>query len=92
MLILAIMAAGALAGFFLFPDKRLKWSERIQLICTCLLIFSMGVILGGRENFMDELLSLGFRSLVFAIIPIAFSIAAVYFLTEKFLRGGDKRK
>ena len=92
MLILAIMAVGAVVGFFLFPDKKLKWSERIQFTCTYLLIFSMGVILGSRENFLEELLHLGFNSLVFAVVSIIFSVILVYFLTKKFFykNGGGK--
>lgn len=84
MLILAVMAVGAVIGFFLFPDKKLKWSQRTQFVCTYLLIFSMGVILGSRENFMAELLRLGFNSLMFAVISIIFSVIVVYFLTKRF--------
>lgn len=92
MLILAIMALGVVVGFFIFPDRKLKWCERGQLICTCLLIFSMGVLLGSRENFISELLAIGVKSLVLAIIPIAFSVAVVYFLTKRFFYKESNRR
>lgn len=92
MFILVIMALGAVVGFFLFPDKKLKWCERIQFICIYLLIFSMGIILGSRENFIEELMVLGANSFIFAVVSIIFSVILVFFLTKKFLykKGGRK--
>jgi len=46
----------------------------------------MGVMLGKRENFMQELSILGVESFIFFIIPMIFSVVLVYFLTKIFMR------
>jgi len=55
------------------------------------LIFSMGVSLGSRPNFFEEIASMGLKSFVFAIVAIAFSVIAVYVLTEKFFPKEEKK-
>ena len=52
----------------------------------------MGVTLGKRENFIEELFSLGAISFIFAITSIIFSVILVYFLSSKFLKKDGKRK
>lgn len=87
--ILIFMLIGVLIGRFCFPKKLKKLNEKMQVVMTMLLIFSMGVMLGRREDLIDELSSLGFKSLVFCLIPTVLSIVIVYFLTERFF---DKDK
>ena len=89
MLILIIMAVGILIGLKWFPTKYAKVNSKVQLICTAFLIFCMGVSLGRRENFLQDLFSLGWQSLVFAAIPIALSVIVVYVLGRIFL---EKKK
>lgn len=89
MLILILMAVGALIGLKWFPARYAKLNSRLQLICTGFLIFCMGVSLGRKENFFNDLFSLGWQSLVFAVIPIVLSILVVYALSRVFL---EKRK
>lgn len=87
--VIIVMCAGVLAGKFLFPVKRKRINELLQTVCTLLLIFSMGVLLGSRENFLREITTLGFQSILFFLIPSVFSVIAVYPLTRIFL---DKRR
>ena len=88
--ILLIMLAGVGAGRF-FPAKYKEKNEKVQLFCTLLLIFSMGVSLGRREGFFAELGTLGVQSFLFFLIPAVFSVAAVYLLTRRFM-GGKQRE
>lgn len=83
--ILLIMCIGVLLGAKWFPQKLYKANANLQLVCTSLLIFSMGVSLGARPAFFEELSSLGLRSLVFCLLPIAGSVALVYPLTQRYL-------
>ncbi len=83
MLILAIMCAGVLIGIRFFKDKYAKPNYILQVACTSVLIFSMGVSLGAREDFLSEIAALGLDSLIFAAVPIIFSVAAVYLITRK---------
>lgn len=80
------MCAGVVLGATVFPTALKGANEKLTLISTGLLIFSMGAMLGGRDAFLDELVSLGLSSLAFAILPIAFSVACVYVLTRLFLK------
>ena len=83
--ILVVMCVGILVGGKLFPKKFKKINEHFQVVCTMLLIFSMGVMLGQRENFISELSSLGLHSFLFFLFPTVFSIILVYFLTKYFM-------
>lgn len=95
MKIFIIMGIGILIGRFLMIGKLKKWNERLAILCTLLLIFSMGVMLGQKENFISELSSLGLKSFLFFLIPTAASIIIVYILTRRFIdkkdtKGNDK--
>lgn len=95
MKIFIAMGIGILIGRFLMIGKLKKWNERLAILCTLLLIFSMGVMLGQKENFISELSSLGLKSFLFFLIPTAASIIIVYILTRRFIdkkdtKGNDK--
>ena len=81
---LIIMLLGMGAGRF-FPASKKKLNEQVQLLCTLLLIFSMGVLLGSRENFLEELSTLGIQSVIFFLLPSVGSVLLVYPLTRRFL-------
>ena len=51
----------------------------------------MGVMLGEKENFFEELSSLGFTSFLFFLLPTGFSIILVYYLTKVFMKKVVKR-
>ena len=88
--VIIIMCAGILVSKIFFPVKWKRINEFLQTICTMLLIFSMGVLLGSRNDFLSEIGSLGSRSFLFFLIPSVFSVLAVYPLTRIFL--GKKRQ
>ena len=85
MKIFIVMGAGILIGRFLMTGRIKKWNERLAMHCTLLLIFSMGVMLGQKENFLSELSSLGLKSFLFFLIPTLVSIILVYILTKRFM-------
>ena len=87
--VLIIMCLGILAGRFLLSPRIKKMSETISVVCTFLLIFSMGVMLGRKETFFEELSELGITSFLFFFIPTLLSIVLVYCLTQIFMK---KRK
>ena len=88
--VIIIMCAGILVSKIFFPIKWKRINELLQLICTLLLIFSMGVMLGSREDFLDTITTLGSQSILFFLIPSVFSVIAVYPLTKIFLN--DKKR
>ena len=89
MSILVVMFAGVLVGALVFPEKYKKHNELLQVVCTVLLIFSMGVMLGRREGFLQQLASMGLLSLLFAVASIAASTVLVFLLTRWLM---DKKK
>ena len=66
--VIVIMCIGVLAGKFLLPRNLNRWNQILQVVCTLLLIFSMGVLLGSRENFLEELSTLGIQSVIFFLL------------------------
>ena len=83
--ILLVMLAGMAVGRLVFPAAGKMANERLALRCTLTLIFSMGVMLGQKENFLQELFSLGMASFLMFLLPTAASVVLVYLLTERFL-------
>lgn len=84
--ILIIMCIGILIGRLAFLRRLKKKNESVSLLCTFVLIFSMGVTLGEKENFFEELSSLGITSFLFFFIPTLLSVVLVYYLTQRFMK------
>lgn len=87
---IAIMCLGILVGATVFPQKLKKWNARFQTAAIALLIFTMGVGLGSRPDFLSELAEIGLESLVLAVIPAALSVAVIYPLSRKYLAKTEK--
>lgn len=90
--VIFIMCFGVLVGKFFFPVRWKRLNEILQTVCTVLLIFSMGVMLGSRDDFVSEITSLGTQSIIFFLIPSVFSVIAVYPLTRIFLEKRRKKR
>ena len=90
MKILLIMCLGIIIGYKYLNENYSKISSLIQMICTIILIFSMGVSLGNRKEFFSELSTLGIKSLIFSIFPIIFSIIFVFILSKKFIENNKE--
>lgn len=90
--VIIVMCLGVLAGKFFFPEKWKRINEILQTVCTVLLIFSMGVMLGSRENFIGEISELGMRNVLFFLIPSVTSVIIVYPLTRIFLDKKSQKK
>ena len=94
-LILAVMCVGMFLGYvwvYRLPSRVHKGNSFLQMGCTLFLIFSMGVLLGQRENFWGELSELGLSSLLLAFLPMGFSVGFVYFLTASPVFGNPRRE
>lgn len=90
--ILLVMCLGVLVGNRVFPMKYQGINERLQVLCTVLLIFSMGVMLGRRENFLQELTTLGWQSFLFFFLPTVLSTVLVYLLTRFWMEKKTERE
>ena len=93
MLILLLMALGMVIGWRRLPEKLRIVNGWLQYVCIAVLIFAMGVRLGNDPAFFENLLSLGGKSLLFAVLPIAGSVVLVWLLCRKTLCGkGEEEK
>ena len=77
---------GILVGRVSILRRAKKKNEYLSLFCTFILIFSMGVMLGKKDHFFEELSSLGLTSFLFFLIPTVLSIGLVYWLTRVFMK------
>lgn len=71
----------------IFPVRYKTLNERVQLLCTLVLIFLMGVGLSQRDGFFSGLFSLGVKSFLFFLLPTVLSVVVVYLLTRWFMDG-----
>lgn len=91
-----IMIIGAIAGYFMLRLKNSMQKNiavlngKVQVIIVALIIFIMGINLGSIDNFAHKMITMGVQSLLFAIVPTAFSVAVVYFFSQKFIIKGNK--
>lgn len=86
MKIIFFIIIGILIGFTIFPKKYLKINNKISQISVILLLFSMGVSLGGGENFINDIKSSGFIALIFALFGILLSVLLVFIVSKIFFR------
>ena len=85
--ILIVMCIGIFSRKSFNPAQgEKKKNEYLSLFCTFILIFSMGVMLGKKDHFFEELSSLGLTSFLFFLIPTVLSIGLVYWLTRVFMK------
>ena len=89
--IILLMLAGIAIGFFFISrdatGKILKICGRIQQIATILLLFVIGLWLGGNNEFWDKIQITGLHGFLFALVTIAGSIIAVFFFSNLLIRG-----
>lgn len=83
MLVMLIMLIGILIGMWIFPAEYNHINMKLQTLTTAALIFSMGVSLGSRPDFLEQLGTIGLRSLTLAVSGILFSTLIVWMLTRK---------
>lgn len=84
--IILLMLAGILAGFFVISrdktGKVLKVCGKIQQAATVVLLFSMGLWLGGNPDFWRDIRTTGISGALFAAVTIAGSVLAVFLLSN----------
>lgn len=88
------MCLGIIVGRLFFPEKLKKANGIFQVVCTIVLIFSMGVLLGSDKELMSKISTMGVESFLLFFIPSLASVVLVYILSERFLKKkkGDNEK
>mgnify|MGYP000961109460 CR=1 FL=1 len=88
--ILAWLAGGAVLGALLFPPKWLRAVDGAITAGVALVLFCMGVSLGGDPAFLENLLSAGGPAALMALCTVGGSVLAVWALCRLFLKGGRR--
>ncbi|MBU1355738.1 MAG: lysine exporter LysO family protein [Candidatus Edwardsbacteria bacterium] len=88
--VLAIMSAGIILGYMIRNKIRfIKYIDHSINIAIYLLLFLLGISVGGNRTVMDNLGSLGFNALLLAAGAVAGSVGLSY-LTYKLFFAADK--
>ena len=88
--VLAIMSAGIILGYLIRNKIRfIKYIDPSINIAIYLLLFLLGISVGGNRTVMDNLGSLGFNALLLAMGAVAGSVGLSY-LTYKMFFATDK--
>jgi uncharacterized membrane protein YbjE (DUF340 family) len=73
--VLIIMSMGILAGLLVRNKPKLaRWNDRAVNLAIYLLLFLLGVSVGGNKQIMANLGSLGLKALILAVGAIAGSV------------------
>lgn len=90
--IFLVVGIGFLIGFFgLLKERGIRYNSRLQTVWLLLLIFCMGVSIGSNAEVIQSLPQLGGKALVFALLTVIGSIAAVFVISRIFLEGKDEK-
>ncbi len=88
-IILGVLAAGIAIGMLVKLDERhIKIVRLLQQAGVVMLIFCMGIGIGGDRELVRNIQSIGVKAVIFACFTIAFSVALVYITTKKYNSGG----
>jgi uncharacterized membrane protein YbjE (DUF340 family) len=83
-------------GFFIgykgwLKERGLRYNSKLQTVWLLLLIFCMGVSIGRNGEIIRNLPLLGGKALLFAIMGVVGSTAAVYIFSTLFLEKEGKK-
>lgn len=84
---------GITIGIFIkLPKQFIKLNSRFQHLMVFLLLFSMGLSIGANKSLLNQIGSLGIKSLAFALVTAVLSILGVYLATELYSKYSSRRK
>ena len=76
-IIIGIMLTGMLLGFLL-RNKRLSWIHKIITLLIWVLLFLLGIDVGGNEAIIKGLHTLGLEALIITLAAVTGSILGVW--------------
>jgi uncharacterized membrane protein YbjE (DUF340 family) len=76
-IIIGIMLTGMLFGFLL-RNKRLSWIHKIITLLIWVLLFLLGIDVGGNEAIIKGLHTLGLEALIITLAAVTGSILCVW--------------
>lgn len=92
--IILIMFSGIALGYLL---RKVRWVAHVgttSMVTILLLLFVMGIEIGGNDRIIDSLASLGVEALVVAVAATLGAVVAARIVYNMFLKngvGGDEK-
>ena len=84
-IILGVLAAGIAVGMLVrLGDRHIKIVQFLQRTGVVVLIFCMGIGIGGDRELVKNIKSMGLKAATFALFTIVFSVTLVYIATKKY--------
>ena len=77
--IIGLMLTGMLLGFLL-RNRRLSWIHRIITVLIWLLLFLLGIDVGGNREIINGLHTIGLEALVITLAAVLGSVTAAWAL------------
>ncbi|MFW5708233.1 MAG: LysO family transporter [Bacteroidota bacterium] len=91
--VVAIMFAGMLAGYLLRGQKRiLRMNARLTMWVIYLLLFFLGLAIGGDEYIMRQLPELGLMALLITLLAVGGSLLTAWLLWRFAFAEGERNK
>ncbi|MFW5725409.1 MAG: LysO family transporter [Bacteroidota bacterium] len=91
--VVAIMFAGMLAGYLLRGQKRiLRMNARLTMWVIYLLLFLLGLAIGGDEYIMRQLPELGLMALLITLLAVGGSLLTAWLLWRFAFAEGERNK
>lgn len=84
--IIAIMFVGAVLGFLMRRTPVVGWLSRLTMATIVLLLFLMGIEIGGNEQIVKNLSSLGVEAVMIAVAATLGSITAARVIYKVLLK------
>lgn len=84
--IIAIMFVGAVLGFLMRRTPVVGWLSRLTMATIVLLLFLMGIEIGGNEQIVKNLSSLGVEAVMIAVAATLGSITAARIIYKVLLK------
>lgn len=81
--IVFLLVGIAIGALFPFGKQSIKALGHSQTIGVIVLLFVMGLSIGMNKSLLVKLQSIGYKAAIFALLTTAFSILAVYLITQK---------
>lgn len=91
LIVMLFLTAGMLAGFFLRGKNGIiKIADKITTVAICLLLFLLGLSVGGNEIIINSFAKLGAQALALTAGAVSGSVIISYFVYVYVFRRRDK--
>ncbi|MCY6372006.1 LysO family transporter [Clostridium ganghwense] len=86
-IIIVLLIGVVLGRLNVIPEKLLKYNSKLQNVGVVILLFAMGVTIGGNKKIIHNIKNIGFKSFSYAVFTSLSCIILVYLFSHFFMKG-----